>query len=207
MEKTKYILQNPYRVARLVGCAVLISVWLVRLAWSYYLLNMRGPLGLFSIPLIGFPFLITLCFGSFIYLILFWRTYVKTKSFLPILVIIATTIIAFLLPLPPRPQTPEEIHFHKYRADYEYVVELVQNGELQDCAYPPLKYIHVSNNTCIWIDRRAGYLIIDFHPFDFYHPIVYSESGSLDYVSACNNGGFVEAKLDENWYVCQRDWN
>lgn len=43
---------------------------------------------------------------------------------------------------------------------------------------------------------------------DFYLPLVYIQSDNPeDVYDTCSAGGSPIEKLDENWYVCSRDWN
>lgn len=58
------------------------------------------------------------------------------------------------------------------------------------------------------IIREPTKIWIEFIEDDFYLPIVYIESDEpLDVYDTCSEGGVPVEKLEQNWYICKRDWN
>ncbi len=123
------------------------------------------------------------------------------------------TFLAFVIPLPDPPDTPEKLHFIEHRAEYEIVIELVQNNELEQtssyCLHPPENLNHVSNAGCMYVEKdeyRGRGLSVRFNPIEnFYHPVVYVEFDNVD--NPCGYDSYVEQRIDDHWYVCEIEWN
>lgn len=197
--------------------AVVIAIAVVRQLWWQYVVVLRGPLGLAGIPLIACPFLV-ICLVSLAVLgFTIFRSVTRTRSLLPTLVLFGGILLAFQIPLPPRPDTPEKAYFLAHRAAYEAVVEIVRAGDLEprdrpgsirtDIFEPPEQYAYVSTENCLEVSRnRCGSLAVTFFPLEpFYHHIVYTDSGETDCM--CGRDPHVEQEIDSNWYVCEYEWN
>ncbi len=196
-----------------------IAVAASRQLWWLYLSALRGPLGLFAIPCVLFPFVGILFFSLVVVGFIAIRSMIRTKSVLPTLVMLGGIFLVFQIPLPSY-DTPEKQHFLAYRADYEAVVEMARAGDLTPCQRsvvsgfnryygfePPPTYAHVSGENCIEVVRNdARELFVTFFPLErFYHHIVYTESGEID--ARCRYDPHVEQEIDPHWYVCEYEWN
>lgn len=193
-----------------------ICVAVVRQLWWLYLIDLRGPLGPAAVFVVCGPFVIIFTVCALVFFALVASSIKWTGSLIPTLVLVAGIGIAFLLPLSPKPDTPEKLHFLQYRPDYEAVVELARNNQLEqalpDCRAgfrPPDALKHVSSKGCMHISVDNYYgrgLHVEFNPIEsFYHPVVYVEFDEFEY--PCGGDLSVEQKIDDHWYVCQRDWN
>jgi len=201
----------------LLPITVVITIAVIRQTWWMYLYDLRGPLGLAVIPLIVCPFLMIFPVALAVWVFTLSRSVRKAKNVLPMLVLFVGTFLAFQIPLPSRPDTPEKAHFLANRADYEEVVELARDKALAACDrhgsirtdifQTPDRYAHVSAENCLEVNRTwCDYFYLRFFPLEsFYHHIVYVESGDAD--CACGGDPHVEQKIDSNWYVCQYEWN
>ncbi len=193
-----------------------IAVAVIRLVWWQYLSGLRGPWGLVAIPCVGFPFLVILLICFVVVGFVTIRSITRTRSVLPTLLMFGGIFLALQIPLPTY-DTPEKQHFLAYRADYEAVVEIARSGELAPCQRsafvrpdefePPPAYAYVSAKHCIRVVRDdAGGLFVTFFPLEsFYHHIVYTESGAIEYL--CRYDPYVEQEIDPHWYVCEYEWN
>lgn len=48
----------------------------------------------------------------------------------------------------------------------------------------------------------------EFTPIDHYWSIVFVRNDRPEEIhDTCSGGGHVMSKLEENWYICSRDWN
>jgi hypothetical protein len=194
-----------------------IGVVLGRFTWWSVFSSVRGPLGLFSIPVFC-PFLCLFALGAlgfiFASLVLAVSSLIQTRSPVPTLVLAMGIFLAFQVPMPPRPDTPEKRHFLTYRADFEHVVEMARAGELEpgqsECpnGYQPpkgLEHVSAEGYIYIWQSSERG-LTVEFNPLaPFYHPVVYIEHTSAK--QPCDGDAVVEQKIDAHWYVCQVEWN
>lgn len=186
----------------------------VRLLWWWYNTNFRGPLGLGVICIYGVPLILLFLLCGSIILTLITYSIWQTGSLIPAIVLGLCLYVGFVIPLPPNPSTPEERHFLKYRSDYEAVVELAKNGQLQKerpnepglCYQLPDNLQHVSEAGCLSVSsHRDRGLTVTFNPLaPFYHPVVYVENDDVRY--PCPDGN-VEQHIDDHWYVCMTEWN
>ena len=191
---------------------MVVVIGIARYGWGYYLSRLRGPVGFTSIEVVCLPFFVVAAVigGASLYAIV--RSLRRTRSAIPMLVLALGTLLVFQVPLPEPPDTPEKLHFLDYRADYEAVVELARNGELEASApecgtqfRPPQALAHVSGAGCMFVsnlDNRG--LVVFFHPLEsFYHLVAYVEFDDGEY--ACGRDPYVEQKIDDHWYVCEYD--
>lgn len=190
---------------------ILITViGIVRFACGIFLNNLRGPLGLFAIA-ICLPLLAIFVLFFIAVIVVSILLFRRTHSLVPVGMLFAGIAVVFLLPLPPRPSTPEEELFLAHRADFEYVVELARNNKLDhdldnaSWLKTPKDYEFVSAKQSIfsYFSSEKG-LYMEFEPFEFYSPIIYVD---VDNDKACSGDLNLEKKLADHWYVCQREWN
>jgi hypothetical protein len=196
----------------LVMIGLSVGVVLGRYIWWTIFAKVRGPLGLLAIPLVC-PFVCAgLCFILASIGLHAFAVY-QTRNVIPTVVLAAGVFIAFQIPMPARPDTPEKRHFLQHRADYEQVVEMARNRTLEPVPsynlafFPPQGLEHVSAAGYIYVYRLSSDtgFSVTFNPLErFYHPVVYNER--TDTRQPCG-GGAVEQKIDDHWYVCQVDWN
>ncbi len=191
----------------------LITVYIIRFGWLLYFLSLRGPFGLMGIFVILMPFLLIISIGIGIAIFILSVSYVHTQQKRTPVWVLVAMIIGLLLPCPiPTSPIPEVEHFALYRSDYEDFVEFIQDDlELPECRIGfavPIQYQRISNAHCIFVlQNDESNLVIEFSPFDWYHPIHYVEDKDASTHFPCRYDGFVEVQIDDNWYVCQRDWN
>jgi hypothetical protein len=151
------------------------------------------------------------CFAGFIFHIVLVSLYVfKFRGHLaPGLFLVGGLIFAAVLPVPP---TPEEISFSRQRAEYEQIIELARNHQLQhsdDCPaenqfLPPSSYYQWSNE-CIQVDQQDG-IVVEFAPRSLERPILYVEDPTSDTFPPCWSDleSRVFKQLTENWFICER---
>lgn len=192
----------------------IIAVAVIRQLWWLYDSNLRGPLGFAGITLIVCPFLVISLTSVGVLSFIVVRSVTQTKSLLPTLFLASGIFLTFQIPLPPRPDTPEKLHFLQYRTDYEAVVEMARNSELEQALpncpagfLPPEHFSHVSAAGCMsvdWDEERG--LSVLFNPIEpFYHPVVYVELDNAK--NPCGYDSHVEQRVDEHWYICELEWN
>jgi hypothetical protein len=190
--------------------AVALSVGIVRQFWWQYLGTLRGPLGLLAIPWVVCPLIVLFVAFTIVVIFVVLRSIWLTGSILPTVCLALGIFLAFQVPLPARPDTPEKLHFLKYRADYEETVELARSGKLDivsGCAVAPTHLKHVSAAGCI---RAVNYedrgLVVFFWPLEgYYHLVAYVEFDNVEY--PCGGDPVVEQKIEDHWYVCEYEWN
>lgn len=199
--------------------AVVVAV--ARQLWWIYFVDPRGSEGFEALTYVFCPFLVLVfCFGS-ILIFLVVRSIRRTRQVHPTVVLILGLFVAFHLPLPEPPDTPEKLHFIAHRSDYEAVVELARNNALAqalpDCPAgfrPPTRFSHVSSAGCMfiyWNRQESDVLVLSVHfnPLDrFNHPVVYVENDHVENPCGYNiRNIYIEQRIDAHWYVCVHDWN
>jgi hypothetical protein len=189
-------------------------VAIARQLWWIYLIGLRGPLGFEVLWVLCFPLVVIVLGLGLILVVLVILSIRRTRQAFPSVVLILGILVAFYIPLPEPPDTPEKLHFIAYRNDYEKVVELAQNDALiqalPDCPAgfrPPANLSHVSSAGCMFLNWHDGDgLSVHFNPIEpFYHPVVYIEFDHVD--NPCGYDAYVEQRIDDHWYVCEHDWN
>jgi hypothetical protein len=127
----------------------------------------------------------------------------------PGLLLVGGLIVAATFPVPP---SPEEISFSWQRNEYEQIVELARNNQLQqggDCLaenqfLPQSSYYQLSRN-CISVYHPNG-LFVEFAPRSLERPIVFVENPTSNRFPPCwsNHESRVLKQLSEHWYICKR---
>lgn|GEM_PF-6616967 len=148
----------------------------------------------------------------------------KAKHPAPAFVLLGGLLLIPFLPLPPLPAPvfPEETFFHEHRAEFEQVVALARQDNLNCLANVgcdvmarelPIQYREFSRDRIVYVTGvNSAHLSVEFHPIDPYYPVVYfgfPEDRNLRVNSECNNIGTTSRygrKLDEHWYLCVEDW-
>jgi hypothetical protein len=207
----KRLLRSPKILYTILMTVAACLVGIVRLIWWEYYISLRGPLGFFALPALC-PFsviAVTAVFGLFLLSLISIH---RTRSAIPILVLIIGVFLAFQLPLSSRPPTPEEEFFLAQRSDFETVVQLARQAKLEQALpncpagyHAPLEYQFVSSAACMFVNTYddSGLTVV-FRPFESYHPIVYVDKPTK---FPCNEqDAFIEKQIDDHWYVCQVDW-
>jgi hypothetical protein len=195
--------------------AVVVSVGIARLIWWQFVSSFRPPLGVISMMLIGCSFpVITIFFVSLLLTVII-QSIRTERSLGPAIILAIGTFLAFQIPLPASPDTPEKLHFLEYRADYEATIELARNRQLTNsrlnCSHekdfrPPDKLRHVSLGSCITVNQDTDRgLTIFFYPFERLFRLAYIEYDDVEY--PCGRDLWVEQKIEAHWYVCYHDWN
>ena len=151
------------------------------------------------------------CFVGFIVHIILVGLYVfKSRGHLaPGLFLVSGLIVAAFLPVPP---TPEEISFSWQREEYEQIVELARNNQLQhgdDCLeenqfVAPSIYYQWSSE-CIHVTQQDG-IVVEFAPRSLERPIVFLENRTSDRFAPCGSvsEGRMLKRLSEHSYICRR---
>ncbi|MBC7813951.1 MAG: hypothetical protein H7175_22545 [Burkholderiales bacterium] len=159
-----------------------VGIGIARFLWGYYLSRLRGPLGLGAVEFVCAPFVVLVIVIVTICLFLVRRSILQTENVIPTWFLIFGIFLAFQIPLPEPPDTPEKLHFLQYHADYEATVEMAKNDELvpspPDCRAgfsPPELLPHVSSAGFMFISHdEHGGLLVFFHPLEsFYHLVAY----------------------------------
>lgn len=185
----------------------------VRLFLAGYLVSVRGPLmGIEIVFRVLCPFYAVIITCALVLLGVFIHTLWQTRSIVTPIFLVVGVFLIFQAPLPIVPTTPEERHFLKHRSYFEQAVDLVRNAEsdkerssLCDEVFEMLP--EVFGDDCdAWFLSSSNSFVAVFEPFDFYHPLLYTESTDLDNPCvAADPFGWVEERIDEHWYVCMRD--
>jgi hypothetical protein len=108
----------------------------------------------------------------------------------PALFLIVGLLLARFLPIP---STPEEILFSWQRAEYNQIVELARNNQLQhggDCFtqnyfIPPSNYFQWSSE-CIHVYQQEG-IVVEFAPRTLERPIVFLENPASKKFPPCSS--------------------
>jgi hypothetical protein len=163
--------------------------------------------------LLGFFFWISpiLCMMGFIVHLILVTLYIfKFRSHLaPGLILIGGLLLAAFVPVPP---SPEEISFSWQRDEYEQIVELARDNQLQqgdDCLaenqYLPRSSYYQWSSNCVYVYHHDG-LIVEFAPRSLERPIVFSENPQSDRFPRCwsDRESRVLKQLSEHWYICKR---
>jgi hypothetical protein len=182
-----------------------LVVAVIRQIWWDYFANFRGPLAFFGIPVLPM-FCCLIGIGIPSLLLIGLLTFRWTKRLITPILLLGGVAAAFVIPVPPPRPTPEENYFREHRDDFEHVVTLARQGQLEqalpDCPAgyrPPDEYFHVSAAHCISINRDFR---VQFYPVERSYWIVYVEIPT-DY--PCLDGNRA-ATIDDHWYVCFADW-
>lgn len=148
---------------------------------------------------------------GFIIHLIFVSVYIfKSRGhFSLVLFLVGGLLLAIFLPVPP---TLEEISFSWQRTEYEQIVELARNNQLQqgdDCLaknqfLPPSSYYQWSSN-CIYVYHPNG-LIVEFAPRSLARPVVFVENPTSGRFPPCwgAHESRVLKQLSEHWYICKR---
>jgi hypothetical protein len=127
----------------------------------------------------------------------------------PGLILVGGLLFAGFLPVPP---TPEEISFSWQKEEYEQIVELARNNQLQhgDSCLAENQFLSPSRyslwpSECIQISQQDG-IIVEFAPRSWERPIVFVENPIKEGFLTCwsHSDGRVFKELGENWFICER---
>ncbi len=132
----------------------------------------------------------------------------------PAVLLALLLVVGFLLlkylPIPP---TLEEISFSWQRAEYDSIVQMAHNSQLQhgqDCVaqdqfMPPPTYYELSGK-CIHVLNRDG-MVVEFAPRTWERPIIYLQAPPPHEYASCRvqpYDGIVFKRLAEHWFICER---
>ena len=151
------------------------------------------------------------CFVGFIVHIVFVSLYVfRSRGHLaPGLFLVGGLLLAGFLPVP---STPEEISFSWQKEEYEQIVELARNDQLQhgDSCLAENQFLSPSrsypwSSECIQIAQQDG-IIVEFAPRSWERPLVFVENPIKEGFLTCwsHSDSRVFKQLDENWFICER---
>jgi Zn-dependent protease with chaperone function len=159
--------------------------------------------------------LLILCLGPVLLVyatILLFIWVLLSKQYLAVGLLIFTTISSIFIPI----IYPEQIHLALHRADYQAVVELARQHQLDhqgDCQYAfvlPEKYVYLSqdDSSCIFAEYDPA-LVVVFMPLFPRTLLVYTDTQEAihNYISCGGSDGFIARKLEKHWYICIEDWN
>jgi hypothetical protein len=140
------------------------------------------------------------------------------RQIIPSVILFGGMVISlFLLPLPP---SPEENAFAMHKQEYQRLVELARSDQLlhsdrcrgsQAFSYPE-NYQHLKGEytagNCIFVEKSPVFSVT-FSPRSFYRPIVYIEEPAKveNTIGACGRDGTIRKRLDNHWFICNRDFN
>lgn len=178
------------------------------------LLDPNHDLSLLRFPILHGTFLILLVLSGLFFLLSVtpFRDGGGALDPAPLLWLVGGIIAVHLLPLP---LWPEERAFIAHRVDYERIVELAQQHQLEhddqcvsNIAFaPPSEYRHFLSENCVFVERTQGVVVVSIAPFWFYEQLVYVETPeAIESSLSCREDGFVVKRLNEHWYICTVDW-
>ncbi len=136
------------------------------------------------------------------------------RDLVPLSIFIACAIVPWMMPR----ITTEDIYFTIYRKDYERVVELARQHELQNGLCEDDEWLLIFKDMSYVLPERYKYLNLygcidviydpDFGVFfdpglSSYAFLFYSESASPG--DSC--AGYVTKVMAEHWYLCHPTWN
>lgn len=183
---------------------VIISV--VYAVWIY--ISFRTPLFIFD----GY-----ICYSLILLVIatpiLFWinlRAFLRGKGPIVLVIYIACVILPWSMPR----ITLEETFFAEHQSEFEEVVELARQGQIEHggmCQYaylPPAGYEHLTIDKCIFVEYVPA-LTVEFTPRVSRRLLVYAETEEAlqAYVSCGGSDGSIGKNIEEHWYICHQDWN
>jgi hypothetical protein len=159
--------------------------------------------------------LLNLCLGPVLLLygsILLFIWVLISKQYLAVWLLFFATISSIFIPN----IYPEQIHLALNRGDYQAVVELARQHQLDhqgDCQYAfvlPTKYVDLTQDksNCIIVEYDPA-LVVVFMPLFPRTLLVYTDTQEAinDYRSCGGSDGFIARKLEKHWYICIQDWN
>ncbi len=162
----------------------------------------------FLIPVIGIGVYLT----GLLILKAFRHCFENNGSYIPLLLLISGTVLAFTLPLPP---LAEEALFIKYQNDYEHIITMVKSnqfGDVDDCkANSPSSYKfdvpkgfeHLSEGMISVFCYPDG-INVEFASNNYSVSLNYFENPSNIINSRnCDFRSGILKKINENWYVCK----
>ena len=206
MSKRIFPADTRGRILFLLSLLFVSYVYLDRVVWTNFFVG-----GLDTWLTIFFWLSPIFCFVGFIVHIVLVCLYVfKSRGHLaPGIFLISGLFLAAFLPVPP---TPEEISFSSQRGEYEQIVALARNNQLQqghDCVAEN-QFLSPSSHDlwsseCIQITRQDG-IIVEFAPRSWERPIVFVENPIKEGFLTCwsHSDSRVFKELDENWFICER---
>jgi hypothetical protein len=144
-------------------------------------------------------------FTTFIYVL-------RTKNLLIIAACISFAAISIRAPR----IEPEQVHLFLYRSQYQSVIELARNHQLDhegDCQYAyalPDEFSKLARGTdkCIFVEYEPA-LVVVFEPLYSRKLLVYAETPEAvkAYISCGGSDTIGYYQLEENWYKCFQDPN
>jgi hypothetical protein len=182
-------------------------VYLDRIVWTNFFVE-----GLDTYLTIFFWLSPVFCLVGFIVHIILVSLYVfRSRGHLaPGLFLIVGLLLAAYLPVPP---TPEEISFSWERGEYEQIVELARNNQLQhgdNCLaknqfLSPSSYYQWSRE-CIQVSQQDGF-VVEIVPRSLERPLVFVENPNSESFPPCWSNRVrseVFKQLSEHWFICER---
>jgi hypothetical protein len=170
------------------------------------------------LDLILLPSGLILLIASFIKLItqLFKRK-LSLVNFVPILLVLGMYFFAHRIPS--RPAIVFSLHRSEFKEIAKNAISLFQ--EKRDYSIPTNKlyedaYIYDVNRSkqnnkgvnCYNCTDLQKTMVIEYIINNFNLPLVYIASDDPnDVYDTCSKGGYPIERLEQNWYVCSRDWN
>jgi hypothetical protein len=174
---------------KLIMYSILYAVWTyiaLRTPFHYYDI-------LLEIGLFGSVFLLAI-----VLFVIHVVDVIIEKNPLPFTIFIVCTLVPWFLP----GITPEDVSFARYGKDYEKVVEMARQHELEHAGkckeneyLPPKGYEHLTIRKCI---------VVKYEPvggrFLFY-------AEALGPENFCGGFGLLEKKVGDHWHICDEYWN
>jgi hypothetical protein len=154
-----------------------------------------------SLALLTSLLLIALFVGASLHLaVRLYRKRAGLADFLPLLIIVASIILASELPSKPA------VIFPLHREEFVRLAEwaVARHGESLSFSLPSRPFY----KDAILYRDFSGAIVVEFITGNFYLPLVYISTDNPDDVyDTCSAGGGPVERLEPHWYVCQRDWN
>ncbi|MBI1260058.1 MAG: hypothetical protein GC204_21530 [Chloroflexi bacterium] len=216
--RTNHVLNRSVALLMLVP----LVVYGVRHLLSKALEATRGPFGTGWWMLLPLGALFALGWTAFTVILAIVASR-RARHPAPALVLLVGSVLALILPLLPLPLPifPEQEFFAAHQADFEQVVTLARQDQLEcapdgsDCTTAgrklPAEYQSLSRFGYVEVDHDvyAG-LTVRFQPLDSTYPVIYFETADSRnrwLSSICAPTARWTRQLEYHWFLCAEDWD
>jgi hypothetical protein len=187
-------------IMRTISLVVAIIIYFIRVTLND-VIPTPGNLSYLLIPIACLSLI-----ASIIYLVFtIWFALHHGGHASPMIVLVTGVILAVVFPIPP---PYEEGLFNRHREEFEHIVELARNSQLEHSSECSIWRSFVVPNgfeklsaDCIFVDYEP-FLTVEFQPRNYMDKLVFIEDPSeIEDTIGCGPGDYRET-LDENWFVC-----
>jgi hypothetical protein len=172
----------------------------------YSIVAIKSPFHYYDIFIASALFISALLLSIVLFLINLSYLIIRKEIF-PLIIFMICALFSWLLPS----ISPEDVSFSLHRTNYENVVEMARQHELEQGEYCqqeeyilPDGFEDLSRNTCIIVIYDPEFEVL-FNPKVPGRFLIYTDRLSVN--TFCNGFGSIDKEINNHWYICQEYWN